>query len=107
MREYIDLILIFEAVGDIEKKGSDKRDAFQKLEDLINHPNTEPNIKNIAQRKLDYLKSKLAAEKKSSPNEILSMFHDFFEVINKFCGIGNNRYKFKSLQSIKSKNISI
>lgn len=45
MRNYINLI----------EGASDSRDMEQKLRDLIDHPNTEPHLRDVAQRKLDKL----------------------------------------------------
>lgn len=51
MRRYIDLM---------EKQ--DTRDMIQKLRDLIDHPNTEPFLRDVAQRKLDKILAQQAEE---------------------------------------------
>lgn len=58
MREYMNL---FEE-DTIRKRNIDKRDMEEKLLDIINHPNTEQFLRDVAQRKLDKLRKEREAE---------------------------------------------
>ena len=62
IRKYINLV---EASDTIEKRGFDKRDLMQKYQDIIDHPTTEPFIREVAQRKLKKLQDELAREEKA------------------------------------------
>jgi hypothetical protein len=62
-------INLFEAEDDIQKRGFDKRDIIQKYQDLIDHPTTDPFMREMAQRKLDKLRAEEIAAKQAQAKQ--------------------------------------
>jgi len=64
MRTFIDLCEVED--DRIRKRNTDDRDIVAKLRDLIDHPNTEPHLRDVAQRKLDRILGAEAAAQASA-----------------------------------------